>query len=114
MAIKLELTPNRAMEILRDDIVENLGYDGIKAVINYYEELGEDVDYDISLFWCFHRYDNATEACKDLSIEVDKEDFDGEPLDDDDYEEACLDELKGNRSVVIVLDDDSILVQADS
>ena len=112
MAIKLELTPNRAMEILRDDIVENLGYDGVKAVINYYEELGEDIDYDISLFWCFHRYDNATEACKDLSgIEVDREDFTGEPLDDDDYEEACLDELKSSMPVVIVLDDDSILVQ---
>ena len=111
MAIKLELTPNRAMEILRDDIVENLGYDGVKAVINYYEELGEDVDYDISLFWCFHRYDNAAEACKDLSIEVDKEDFDGEPLDDDDYEEACLDELRDNKPVVIVFDDGSVLVQ---
>lgn len=111
MAIKLDLTPNRAMEILRDDIVENLGYDGVKAVINYYEELGEDVDYDISLFWCFHRYDNAVEACKDLSIEVDKEDFDGEPLDEEAYEEACLDELRASMAVVIVLDDDSILVQ---
>lgn len=111
MAIKLELTADMAMNILRDDIVRNLGYDGIKAVINYYENLGEDVDYDISLFWCFQRYDNAAEACEDLSIEVDKEDFDGEPLDEEDFEEACLNELRYNKPVVIILDDDSILVQ---
>lgn len=44
---------------LREDLRENLDYDGIETLLEYYEELEccdrEPMKYDISLFWCWDR-----------------------------------------------------------
>lgn len=110
MAIKIEVNTSMAFDyLLRDDIVKNLGWEGIEAIIEHYNELCGDVEYDPSLFWEWCRYDSAKEACEDLGIEVDKEDFDGEPYDEKAYEEECRKELEYTHSVIEL--SDSILVR---
>jgi hypothetical protein len=44
---------------MRDDTKENLGWDGVKALMEYFEELEDGMDkpmeYDPSLFWSWSR-----------------------------------------------------------
>lgn len=112
MAIKIELNTNLAMQFVREDLVENLGWDGLDVLIDFYNEEEDDIEFDNALFWVWHRYDSARAACEDRGIEVDKEDFDGEPLDDDEIEDNCLRELERNTKV-FVLDDGSVVVNTE-
>ena len=44
---------------IRDDVRENLGWDGVKALMDYFEELEmgmeKPMEYDPSLFWSWTR-----------------------------------------------------------
>lgn len=110
MAIVIELDTNMAMKLVREDLVKSLGWDGIDAIIDFYNEQDENVEFDNALFWEWSRYDSAKEACEDKSIEVDKEDYYGELLDEDGLEEACYNELIRYHKV-IELENGSYLVQ---
>lgn len=110
MAIMIKLTTSLAMDQVRSDLTKNLGWDGVEAIIDFYNEQDEDVEFDNSLFWEWTRYDSAKDACSDLKIEVDNEDFDGEPLEEEEFEKACYDELTRYHKV-IELDNGSYLVQ---
>ncbi|MBR2506552.1 MAG: hypothetical protein IKB70_06485 [Bacilli bacterium] len=119
MAITLELDVYLAEKILRSDIVANLQYDGIQAVINWYDSIGVDYDFDQSLFWVWHRYDSALAAVMDRDPnEVDsivsdlKEENPDEKISQEDVEEKCLSYLNKNTSV-IELDDGSVIVNTD-
>ena len=109
MAITLTITTNVAIKLLRDDIVENLGWKGVDAIIDYYEDQGEELEFDQAVFSEWTRYDSAEEACRDKHIEVDRNDFEGEPLDDEDYEAACCKELQ-RKTVVLEMLDGSVIV----
>lgn len=110
MAIVVELDTNMAMNLVRSDLVKSLGWDGIDAIIDFYSQQDKNVEFDNALFWEWSRYDSAKEACEDKKIEVDNEDFDGEPLDEEELERACYDELTRYHKV-IELDNGSYLVQ---
>lgn len=109
MAIKIELDTYLAAKILRDDIVKNLGYEGIATIIGWYDELGEDIDFDQSLFWCWSRYDDAIEALKDIDhnafdevYEESKADMDdpNEEPDEDDLADECAQKLSDEATVL--------------
>ena len=119
MAIKLELDVYLAEKILRSDILQNLSYDGVSAVIDYYDSMGEDIDFDQSLFWCFHRYESALAAVMDHdSSEVEaivrdiKEENPGEEVSQDDVEFECKHWLTENTTC-IPMDDGSVIVNAE-
>ena len=116
MAIILELDVYLAEKVLRDDIVKNLSYDGIERIIEYYDELGEDISFDQSLFWCFHRYENAIKAVRDyddsviseIINELKEDDSDEEPSEDD-IEEKCLEYLE-NSTTCFKMNDGTVIV----
>ena len=119
MAITLELDVYLAEKILRSDIVANLQYDGIQAVIDWYDSIDNDYDFDQSLFWVWHRYDSALAAMMDYnSDEVDsivhdlKEENPDEKILQEDVEEKCLHFLNKNTSV-IELNDGSVIVNTE-
>lgn len=117
--IKLELTPYLAVKILRSDIVEGLQYDGIAAVIEYYDNIGEDIDFDQSLFWCFHRYESALAAVMDHDpSEVEtivrdiKEENPDEEVSQDDVEFECKHWLTEN-TICIPMNDGSVIINTE-
>jgi hypothetical protein len=120
MAIKLELDTYLAEKILRSDIVMNLGYEGISAIIDWYNDFDEDVEFDPSLFWVWTRYESALAAVTDHDSSVVEEivedlkaDLDeGEKVDQDDVEMECKQWLMDNTRI-IVLDSGEILVDGE-
>ena len=119
MAIKLELDVYLAEKILRSDILQNLSYDGVAAVIDYYDDGGGDIDFDQSLFWCFHRYESALAAVMDHDpSEVEaivrdiKEENPGEEVTQDDVEFECKHWLTENTTC-IPMDDGSVIVNTE-
>jgi hypothetical protein len=111
MNIILKLDANQIFDLLRDDIAENLGIDGVDAIFNELENAyGEDetIEFDQALFSEWYRYDNAIEACKYLRLDVDI--LQEEDADSADVEDECLAELQRNYNI-IMLDDHSVIVQ---
>lgn len=111
MDIILKLDASQIYDMLRDDIAENLGFAGVDAIIEELENMyGEDesIEFDQAIFAEWYRYDNAVEACHDLSLFVDI--LQEEGADSADVEDECLAELQRNYNV-IVLDDHSVIVQ---
>lgn len=119
MAIKIELDTYLASKILRDDIVENLGYEGIDTIIDWHDEMGDEIDFDQSLFWCWSRYDNAIEALKDIDhnafdevyedFKADLDDPSEEP-DEHDLAFECAQKLS-DEATILVLSCGEILVR---
>lgn len=101
--IKLEVTPYIAVKILRSDIVENLQYDGIAAIIEHYDSIGEDFDFDQSLFWSFHRYESARAAL---------EDYDSNVVEEDEIEEKC-EEWLNDYTICLRVDNDEVVVYTE-
>lgn len=119
MAIRLELDTYLAEKILRSDILQNLSYDGVSAVIDYYDSMGEDIEFDQSLFWNFHRYDSALAAVMDHDpSEVEaiirdiKLDNPGVKVTQDDVEFECKHWLTENTTC-IPMDDGSVIVNTE-
>ena len=118
MAITIEVDTHLACKILRSDIVSNLSYDGIEAVIDYYNSIGEDISFDQSLFWVFHRYENAVAAVNDhddsivLDIVNDLKDENDGSIDQDDVEYECKNWLVDN-TVCIPMSDGSVIVNTE-
>lgn len=119
MAIKLELDLYLAEKLLRPDILRNLSFDGMEAVIEHYNNIGEDIDFDQSLFWCFHRYESPTMAAMDhdesvvygIVNEFEEENPD-EPLDRDYVNEKCLEWLNEN-TICIKMKDGSVVINTE-
>lgn len=119
MAIKLELDTYLAEKILRGDILQNLSYDGVSAVIDFYDSMGEDIAFDQSLFWCFYRYESALAAVMDHNPnEVEaivrdiKEENPDEEVSQDDVEFECKHWLTENTTC-IPMDDGSVIVNTE-
>lgn len=109
--MKINATPYILSSILRDDIVKNLGIDGIEAVLDWYDSI-EEYEFDQSLFWTWTRYSSAADALDDLDgsefdeimselAEVDEDEPDKiVEVDDDELAERCLDKLQDMTSVI--------------
>lgn len=108
MAIKITVNTWLAEKILRSDIIANLQYDGVQAVIDWYDSFGDDYDFDQSLFWVWHRYSSALEAVNDFDSSVVekivndiKEDLENdEHVEEDDVEKECKNWLDDHTSVI--------------
>lgn len=123
MAITLKLDTYLAEKILRSDLVENLGYEGIERIIEWHDDLGYlgyDIEFDQSLFWCWHRYSNAIEAVNDLDSNAFEELTDnlkdtldeGEHLSEEMVEEECVEWLENNYAI-ITLRSGEVIVKTD-
>ena len=122
----LELTCDHICNILREDVYDNLQNDGVSALLDYYEteesNTGEKIIYDPSLFWDWHRYDDAVIAYEEkigawdnISANIYEDHKDDEELDDDEIQEEIATVLKDiliNKYCCIELDDGSILVRS--
>jgi hypothetical protein len=109
--MKINATPYILSSILRDDIVKNLGMDGIEAVLDWYDSI-EEYEFDQSLFWSWTRYSSAADALDDLDgsefdeimselAEVDEDEPDKVvEVDEDELAERCLDKLQDMTSVI--------------
>lgn len=109
--MKINATPYILSLILRNDIVQNLGMDGIEAVLEEYDR-AEDYNFDQSLFWVWNRYSNAVDALNDFDssavdeiiaelAEVDEDNPDEKvEVDDDEVNEKCLYKLQDMTSVI--------------
>ena len=109
--MKINATPYILSSILRDDIVKNLGMDGIEAVLDWYDGI-EEYEFDQSLLWVWTRYSNAVDALNDFDsnavleiadelAEVDEDDPDKVvEVDDDEMNEKCLEKLQDMTSVI--------------
>ena len=109
--MKINATPYILSSILRDDIVKNLGMDGIEAVLEWYDSI-EEYEFDQSLFWVWTRYSNAVDALNDFDsnavleiadelAEVDEDDPDKVvEVDDEEMNEKCLEKLQDMTSVI--------------
>lgn len=116
----IEVTTYIAEKILRDDILANLGHDGVEAIIEWNDSIDESIEFDQSLFWIWHRYSSATEAVNDFdsSVVTDiindlKEGLEeGEEVDDDEVDSECEEWLNRN-TYIITLGCGDILVNTE-
>jgi hypothetical protein len=60
------VTPEDAWIWLRKDLREWLGYDGIKAIIDWYDEFDENTEYDESLFYSWNVGETFAEVLRDV------------------------------------------------
>ena len=117
MAITLTLDTYLAEKILRRDIVENLGVDGIERVIEYYEDCGSDIEFDQSLFWVWSRYENAIAAVMDFDSDavaemVNELKEDDEEVNEDAVDEKCIEWLE-ERTSIIPLPNGEVIVNSE-
>lgn len=91
--MKQTLSTSQAADILRSDQYAGWSYNGAYALIEYLEEveedMGEDIELDVVAIRCdFTEYGSAVEAAEEYGWEKpDREDGD----DEDEYDELCED-----------------------
>ena len=117
MAIRIELDTYLAEKILRKDIVQNLGYEGIERIIDWYRDLGNDLEFDQSLFWVWSRYDNAIAAVMDFDSDavaemVNELKEDDEEVDENAVDEKCIEWLE-ERTSIIPLPNGEVIVHTE-
>lgn len=108
--MKIEVTTDIAIEHLRSDIVEALGYDGIDAIINYYDNQDPNMIFDPSIFADFDKYDDLEAAIKKIYPEAYQEildEFDGD-ISWNEAHETFLEYFQERGRVAILLDEDDI------
>lgn len=117
MAIKLTLDTYLAEKILRRDIVENLGFDGIERIIEHYDDYDSDIEFDQSLFWIWTRYESATAAVMDHNSDVVAEIIEelkegGEEINESTVDEKCIEWLE-DQTAIIPLANGEIIVDTE-
>ena len=78
---------------------DNFSYDGLCALFDWLEELGEEtgqeVELDVIALCCeFSEYGSALEACENYDFEPDEDD------DEDDQEDEALDWLRQRTEII--------------
>ncbi|MBQ7820559.1 MAG: hypothetical protein IJ341_12795 [Bacteroidales bacterium] len=104
----IDVTTYIAERLLRNDILANLSHDGVEAIIDWYNSINENIKFDQSLFWCWHRYSSALEAVNDFDSSVVKEIVNdlkeglenNEHVEEDDVEMECKNWLVERTSVI--------------
>lgn len=113
--MKLTADTYTVCKFLREDILNNLQYDGVSEVISYYDEIDENMDYDPSLFWIWNRYDSPFEALKDNddgSLDDILEDAKENDFDEISLNDRCLEVLREMTSV-IEMSDGTVIVNTE-
>ena len=78
---------------------DNFSYDGLCALFDWLEELGEEtgqeVELDVIALCCeFSEYSSALEACENYDFEPDEDD------DEEDQEDEALDWLRQRTAII--------------
>jgi hypothetical protein len=90
---------------------DNFTTAGLEALYEYLDELGEDIELDVTALCCeFSEYDSAWDACEavgytedDISYSFDEDEEEGNTeFNEDDREEKALDYLHDNHTVINV------------
>jgi hypothetical protein len=63
--MKIEVTTEMVMSILRSDLKRYLGYEGVDAILDAYNDYIPDAEYDESLFYNWEVYEDENEAVYD-------------------------------------------------
>lgn len=123
----VEITSENVKSMLRSDVFEQLGWEGVDALMEYYENQeemnGEKIEYDPSLFWSWTKYDNMREAAKEKGIDYEEVAKRVEEDHDPDYwkqtsdssreeaiDEAIVEELEESHGVIL-LESGAILIE---
>lgn len=108
--MKIEVTTDIAIERLRSDIVDALGYDGIDAIINYYDNQDPNMIFDPSIFADFDKYDDLEAAIKKIYPDAHREILDKNNGDISWHEahETFLEYFQERGRVAILLEEDDI------
>ena len=123
----IEITSENVKNMLRSDVFEHLGWEGIDALMEYYENQeemnGEKIEYDPSLFWCWTKYTDMREAAKENGVEYEEVAKRVEEDHDPDYwkqmsdssreeaiDEAIVEELEESHGVIL-LESGAILIE---
>lgn len=108
--MKIEVTTDIAIEHLRSDIVESLGYNGIDAIINYYDAQDADMVFDPSLFADFDKYEDLESAMTKIYPDAHHEiieSYNGDIIWNKAHE-RFLDYFRNRGRIAILLDEDDI------
>lgn len=86
------------------DRFDNFGYDGLKALFEYLEDLeddiGEEFELDVIALCCdFTRYEDIEEYLNDYGTQIDSEDYDA---DDEQFFEDVKEEIRENTTFIDV------------
>ena len=107
--MKQTLTTDQAANLLITDDNAGWSYAGARALVEYLEQLeediGEEIEFDRVALRCdFSEYESALEAAKEYGFEPDEDD------DSEDAEETALEWLN-NRTTVITFNGGVIIQQ---
>ena len=108
--MKIEVTTDIAIEHLRSDIVEALGYDGVDAIINYYDAQDADMAFDPSLFADFDKYEDLESAMTKIYPDAHREiieSYNGDIFWHEAHE-RFLEYFRDRGRIAILLDDEDI------
>lgn len=122
----IEITSENVKNMLRSDVFEHLGWEGVDALMEYYqnqEEMnGEKIEYDPSLFWCWTKYTDMRVAAKEKGVDYEEvakrveEDHDtgywnymSDSSREEAIDEAIVEELEESHGVIL-LESGAILI----
>jgi hypothetical protein len=83
------------------DRMENFSYEGLEILFDYFEQIeedsGQELELDVIAICCEYNEDTFEDIASNYSINI-------EGLDEDDAEEAVLEYLNENTSVIGIAD----------
>ena len=119
----VEVTSEMAYKMIRKDILDHLGYDGVDAILSHYNEENPEMIFDENLFSTWTKYSDALKACEYKNIsynDIEEELKDGfiyenwNDMSEEEQENAVYDmmvERLCERYNAIVLDSGEILIE---
>ena len=114
--MKETLDTRDAARRLYEDEYAGWSYGGARALVEYLEELedeiGEEIEFDVVALRCeyteYGSAEEAVEACNSGDYEDLKEQSDG---DADDLKELCMEYLRDHTAVIEIPGSDGIIIQ---
>lgn len=114
--MKETLTTENAASRLYEDENADWSYAGARALVEYLEELeddiGEEIEFDRVALRCeyteYESAEEAVEACNSDDYEDLKEQSDG---DADDLKELCMEYLQKHTTVILIPESDGVIIR---
>ena len=60
--MKLELDASTLYDLVKNHDSVDLSFTSLEALLDYYDELDKNIEYDVSLFWGWEEYGSLEEA----------------------------------------------------
>lgn len=101
--MKMTLSTSQAVNMLTQDTDANWSYQGAKALIEYLEEIDEDMELNVVAIRCdYSEYSSLQEWAEDYFSGDWKEqlDMDAETADDDEIDEAIREYIQDHGTLI--------------